>query len=81
MEISSKRTSGEIEVTMAIDRPVTSLEKRSDEISCRLLFGGPSSASLDHHSAAVARDLWFFLGGDNLDLVCEEAKKLETVGR
>ena len=40
----------------------------------------PSSASVDHHSATVARDLWFFPCADNLNLVCGEAKELETVG-
>lgn len=28
----------------------------------------------------MARDLWFFLCADNLNLVCGEAKELETVG-
>ena len=32
-----------------------------------------------YHSPAVPRDLSFFLCGDNLDLVCSEAEKFETV--
>ena len=44
---------------------------------CRL---EASSASPGHHSATVARDLQFFLCGDNLNLVCGEAKELKTVG-
>jgi hypothetical protein len=38
------------------------------------------SASFAHHSATVARDLWFFLCGDNLNLLFDEVKKLKTVG-
>ena len=40
----------------------------------------PSSASFDYHSATVARDLEFFLCGENLNLVCGEAKKFEAAG-
>ena len=32
------------------------------------------------HSATVARDLWFFLCGDHLNLVCGKAKEFEAAG-
>ena len=40
-----------------------------------------SSASFGYHSATVARDLWFFLCGHNLNLVCSDAQELEAAGR
>jgi hypothetical protein len=48
------------------------------EIFRRRCFWSPS-VSFAHHSATVARDLGFFLCGDNLNFVCQEANEFETV--